>query len=52
MTVLNVVVVAVAIVVMFGLVVGLGFRLDRVNMGLLALGAVAIVVVLKVMPLH
>ena len=52
MTLLNVIVAAVAVLVMLCLVVALGFRFDRGNVGLLAVGAVAIVVVLKVLPLH
>jgi len=52
MTVLNMVVAVVAIVGMIGLVKWLGYRFDGVNVGLLAAGAVAIVAVLMVWPLH
>ncbi len=52
MTVQSVVVAVVAVVVMLGLVRVLGFRVDRVNAGLLVAGSVAIVVVLLVWPLH
>jgi len=52
MTVLSMVVAAIAVVVMIGWVVVLGVRFDRVNMGLLAVGVVAIMAVLMVWPLH
>lgn len=52
MTVQSVLTLVVAVAVMVGLVKVLGFRFDRVNVGLLAAGVVAIVVVLMVMPLH
>ncbi len=52
MTFLSLVASVIATVVMVVLVVMLGFRFDRVNVGLLILGAVAIVVVFAVMPLH
>ena len=52
MTFLSLVASVVMVVLMVGLVVLLGFRFDRVNVGLLVLGAAAIVVVFAVMPLH